>query len=141
VSVITWGYVTVDRPGVPLVGYTEFARDTATNDILVPVRLLRGPDAVIQRVKQRFPFFLGEWFLDKRLGVPYYEQILVKNPDVSVVTAIFRRVLEETPGVSRVVSMTARLDRAARELVTSFEALLEDPTVIVRAVDAPFKVR
>lgn len=140
-GLITWSYVGKPTNAIPLVGYAEIARDPLTDDVAIPIRIIRGPDAVIQRIRQRFRFFLGEWFLDKRLGVPYYDSILVKNPDVAVVTTIFRRVLVDTPGVARVISMTARVDKGARELVTSFEAALEDPTIIVRAVDAPFKLR
>lgn len=138
---ISWSYVGKPTNAAPLVGYAEIARDPLTDDVAIPIRILRGPDAVIQRIRQRFRMFRGEWFLDKRLGIPYYEEILVKNPDVGVVTTIFRQVLTDTPGVARVASMKARVDRGARELVTSFEAVLEDPTIIVRAVDAPFQLR
>lgn len=138
---ITWSYVGRPASSVPLVGYTEVLRDVLTNDVALPIRLVRGPDAVIQRVRQRFMFHLGEWFLDQRLGVPYRDEIFVKNPDVGLVTSIFRRVLVATPGISRVVSMVASLDTATRLLSCSFQALLEDPSVIIRAVDAPFKLR
>lgn len=138
---ISWSYVGKPANEAPLVGYAEIARDPLTDDVAIPVRIIRGPDAVIQRIRQRFRMFLGEWFLDTRLGVPYYDSILVKNPDVGVVTTIFRKVLTDTPGVARVASMTARVDRGARQLTATFEAVLEDPTIIVRAVDAPFKLR
>lgn len=138
---ITWGYVGTKPSTPPMVGYTEILRDPASDDIAIPVRLVRGPDAVVQRVRQRFQFFLGEWFLDRRLGIPYYEQVLVKRPDTGLIASLFRRVLVETPGVSRVATMSAEVEPRERNLKLTFKAFLEDPNVIIRAVDAPFKLR
>lgn len=138
---ITWGYVGKASSEVPRVGYAEIARDPVTNDVALPIRIIRGPDAIIQRIRQRFTFGLGEWFLDQRLGVPYHEDILVKNPDVGLITSIFRRILVATPGVGTVLTMKASIDFRRRELSSSFEARLTDPNVIVRAVDAPFKIK
>lgn len=138
---ITWSYVGRPANTVPLVGYTEIARDVTTNDVSLPIRLIRGPDACIQRLRQKFGFSLKEWFLDERLGVPYRDQVLVKNPDTGLIVSIFRRVILGTPGFARVLKMAASFDISSRTLTTSFEALLDDPSIIVRAVDAPFKLR
>lgn len=138
---ITWSYVGRPSSSIPLVGYAELERDEETNDLRIPIRILRGPDACVQRLRQRFAMVLGEWFLDQRLGVPYREQLLVKNPDKGLVTSLFRRVILDTPGFARVVSLNCSVDKASRTMTTTFEAVLEDPNVIVRAVDAPFKLR
>jgi hypothetical protein len=71
----------------------ELALNLTTGDLLIPPKIIRGAEAVAQRVRVRFRWFLGEWFLDERLGVPYYSDILVKNPDPILISFIFRRVL------------------------------------------------
>lgn len=138
---ILWSYVGKPSTTVPLVGYAEIERDTTTNDVKLPLRIIRGPDAVVQRLRQRFAMVKGEWFLDRRLGVPYREQLLVKNPDRGLVCSIFRRIIVDTPGFSRVVTISAELTKATRSMALNFEAVLEDPNVIVRGVDAPFLLR
>ena len=42
------------------------------------LELLEGVDEIVQKLDTRLQFFLGEWFLDQRLGIPYYEDILIK---------------------------------------------------------------
>src|SRR5690606_28796586 len=55
---------------------------------------------VAQRLRVRFRFFRGEWFLDRREGTPWYGEILVKNPSPRTVRAIFRNIILRTPGVA-----------------------------------------
>lgn len=118
--------------------YAEIALDEATGDIKIPITIIRGADAVVQRLRVRFRFFLGEWFLDTRLGVPYFDSILVKNPDKILITSIFRRVIRTTPGVKRVDSLTASLDRPTRTLTTDFRATLDDDITQIVAKAEPF---
>lgn len=120
----------------PQLAYATLALDSL-GDLPDQPYIAVGPDAVIQRVRCRFKFWLGEWFLDKRLGVPYREYILVKNPNTVLISFIFRRVLLGTPGVSSVSYFRATIDAPTRTLTADFEALLEDGTVI-RATAEPF---
>lgn len=115
----------------PELPYVDLALDPATWDVTFPPRWLKGPDAVIQRVKVRFRFFLGEWFLDQRLGVPYYRDVLIKNPDTLLISSIFREVLLTTPGVKSVEYFKADLDRQTRKLSVDFLAHLSDGSTIV----------
>lgn len=117
--------------------YSTVALDPVTGDVAVPIRILKGPLAVAQRVRCRFLFFLGEWFLDTRLGVPWYQRILIKGADLTSIEAIFRNVLRMTPGVASVKSMSSSLDTQLRKLRVDYEAILEDGSIL-RAQDEPF---
>jgi len=79
--------------------FVTLALDPATGDLAIPVTFLRGVEALAQRLRCRYKFFLGEWFLDTRQGIPYFRDILVKNPDQSLVQSIFRKATLTTPGV------------------------------------------
>lgn len=61
--------------------------------------LVDGDEAIKQAVLSRLNFFLGEWFLNTLEGTPWFQHILVKGPQESVVRDIFRRVCLGTPGV------------------------------------------
>lgn len=120
-------------------GFKDLALDLTTWDLMLPVQLVTGADAIAQRIAIRFKFWLGEWFLDTRQGVPYIERVLVANPDKSLIRTLFRRVIATTPGVKKVDELEVSLDRAARRLIVdSFRATLIDGTTL--QIEEPFVV-
>ena len=71
-------------------------------DILVTgsdLTLTTGADAIKQHLSQRLKTFYGEWFLNAEQGVPYLQQVLKKNPDMTVLDSIFKREILNTPGI------------------------------------------
>ncbi len=102
--------------------------------MLIDGQITLTPDlktAVAQHLFVRLRFFLGEWFLNPSEGIPYFTKIFIKNPSLSLITSIFRKVILETPGVKAVENLTIDLDRATRELrITGFEAVLDDGAVL-----------
>lgn len=107
----------------------ELALDE-NGDLEIPIRVLKGAPAVAQRIAVRFRWFLGEWFLDQRQGVPYFRDILIKAADPIVISYVFRQVLVTTPGVKSVISFSATLDPQTRKLSASFEAKLVDGSIL-----------
>ncbi len=99
---------------------------------------LDGPAMIRQNIAARFKFFLGEWFLDLREGIPYYRDILGKNPDVNVASSIFRQVLKETPGVLEIRDFVLRFDSSIREINFRFTCLVEGGTISVLPEDDEF---
>lgn len=85
------------------------------------LQLTNGDDAVRQHLQQRLRTFLGEWFLDLDVGVPYFQDILVKNPNVNQVDGILKQTILTTPGVVELVSFTMNSDPTARTLSVEFE--------------------
>lgn len=65
-------------------------------------------EAIAQDVRLRFGFFLGEWYLDEAVGLPYFQEIFVKNPSLIAVREWFRRELLATPGILEI--QTLRLE-------------------------------
>ena len=56
-------------------------------------------ESVNQAVKIHLKWMLGEWRLGDRLGFPWIEDILVKNPDLSRVKMLVRNEIMSTEGV------------------------------------------
>lgn len=97
------------------------------------VVLVDGVDAIAQDVRARLQFFLGEWFLDRRIGVPYFEKILGQKPRLPVIKAIFRQAILTTPGVLSVNDLVVAYDGTSRRLDVSFKAnTTEGPIVFNR---------
>lgn len=86
--------------------------------------VLRGGDwafavdreGIQQRISQVLKTIAGEWFLDLDYGLPYFEQILIKNPNLPAVQDIFRRALLSVRGVSSVDRINLTLDTTSRIL-------------------------
>lgn len=108
---LSGGATEVDPSTLP---FAELALDPATGDLAVPVRILKGAEALAQRLTVRYKFFLGEWFLDTRQGIPYFRDILVKNPNLSLIQSIFRRATLLTPGVLAIRSFGTTLEEQGR---------------------------
>ncbi len=92
-----------------------------------------------QKLRSRFKFFLGEWFLDLRQGMPYYRDVFVKNPNIPVIRSLFRRCAIETPGVKSLRRFDLALDAVERELSFDFEAICDgNERLIVAPTDRDF---
>jgi hypothetical protein len=79
-----------------------------------------GAQAILQDVWLALGFFEGEWFLDETVGVPYFQAILVKGPNMDQVRSIYREKILSRRGVLTVLALTLDLDRPARTLAVAF---------------------
>ncbi len=112
-------------------------RTDAENPELADLKLVNGQfvivdgiDAIAQQIFVQFNWFRGEWFLDTRLGVPYFEQILKKGASVRIVGQIFRQLILRTPGVTGLAKFVFKVDRATRDATLEFEALTAFGTIV-----------
>lgn len=102
---------------------------------------IEGSELVRQSILARFRFFLGEWFLDTREGVPYFRDILVKSPDRDIVRSVFRQVLADTPGVLDILKFDLDFDTKERTIRFTFEVQSTDDVIVVNPDDDAFVVR
>lgn len=101
--------------------------DTKTHDLVIDpatgdLQLLSAARRIAQQIKVTLLVFLGEWFLDTSFGMPYLESILVKNPRLGTINAVFRARIIDVPGVIRVRRLEFDIDRVQRALTVTFEA-------------------
>lgn len=107
----------------------DLALDVLTNDLAFnggDLYFVDGPDAVRQFVLRRLRMFLGEWFLDETLGVPYHDRIFVKNPDPDLIGSELKKCIIQTPGVVELTSFSYDYDSLARTFAVTFEARSDD---------------
>lgn len=85
--------------------------------------IVDGIEAIAQDVTARLRFFLGEWFLDTRVGIPFYQRILVKNPSMPDVIAILTQVVRNTAGILEITEgLSYSYSGATRTMTVSFKA-------------------
>lgn len=103
----------------------DIALSTENHDLIIKDSdfILIGDAArVAQQIKIKLKFFLGEWFLRTTDGVPYLENILVKNPNLTHVRSIFRQQISSVDDVIAVNALNISLNSQKRELTVNFEA-------------------
>jgi len=85
-----------------------------------------------QSIQSRLRTFRGEWFLDTNLGTPWYQEILKKNPNMSVVETELRTVIMETPFVAGLNQFSFELDSRLRTMSVVMQArILNDDGTLV----------
>lgn len=87
---------------------------------------VEGADEVVQRLRQRLRTFFGEWFLNTSLGIPYFQEILKKNPQQGVVDAILKKHIVNTPGVIKLLEYAFETNASARTSTLTFKVLSVD---------------
>ena len=84
--------------------------------------LTQDIEAIRQAVQIKCQTFLGECFLDLDAGIPYFQNVLVKSPNTTAISQIFRDKIESVPGVVSVTRLDLTIDRQQRSLSLSFAA-------------------
>lgn len=85
-------------------------------------------DIVAQRLKITLYTFLGEWFLDPTVGIPYYEQIFGKVRSKATIDIIFQNIIQADPDVIEILSFTSSLDASTRRYGMTFTVRVADNT-------------
>lgn len=87
-------------------------------------------DVVAQRLKIKLSTFLGEWFLDTSIGIPYFEEVLVKGFDKQSVDALFQTAIVEDSGVLELISYNSYLESSTRKFYLSFAVRVATDSVV-----------
>lgn len=90
--------------------------------------LVTGYDAIAQHLKIRLKTFMGEWFLDTRIGIPYFQEFLIKNPNRLIMDTRLREAILETPGIIALGQLNYEFEPTTRAMDITFSATLTGDT-------------
>lgn len=99
--------------------------DKYTHDLVLEnynLVLVEGIDYIRQKLKARLLFIFNEWFLDGTQGVRYFEQVLKKNPNITLIDSLIRATILETDRVNDISNYSSNFDPAQRKFTVSFIA-------------------
>jgi hypothetical protein len=118
-------------------GGLDFQLNDDCDDIEIvnlDLALVDGTVQVRQALCIALRMFRGEWFLDAEAGVPYYQKVLVKTPDVSEINSILKVEILQVAHVNKILEFSSDYDVAARELTVSFRVDTDFGPVTVEEV-------
>lgn len=99
-----------------------------------PLRILDGPELVVQRVRIRLNTFRGEWLLNERAGIPWIEWIS-EPPGLTVIQALLLERIASTRGVARVEEFAVTQAPGSETYTITGNLVLEteDPAIAIEA--------
>ena len=92
------------------------------NDILLA-------DSVAQKIKIRLLWFEKEWRWNREQGLPYFEDILIKDYDVNHIESIIRQSIFEIEEVTEVKDVKLTVNRQTRVATIKFVAVCDLETI------------
>lgn len=78
---------------------------------------------VANKIRIRLSTFQNEWFLNINAGLPYYQDILIKNPNLDLIADLFQTEILNTTGVDSLEEFN--LDLNGRTLQITFICVLD----------------
>lgn len=92
---------------------------------IVAGQLVLVKDPVVEcahKIRNTLLLFAGEWFLDTRLGIPWFQVVLQKNPDIDSIRRLLSSAIKEaSPLVQEVIRLDLEEIPALRTLTVRFE--------------------
>lgn len=136
-----FGSPATTAPGKALPQGRDLLIDTdpdGDNDLIVvngDLVLVADMAAIKQEIYIRLQFVAGEWFLDTTAGLPYFENILVKSPNLAAIRTIFMDEILASAGVKSVLKLDLTFNTKQRSLTVDFSVntdlgLLTDNVVV-----------
>jgi hypothetical protein len=83
-------------------------------------------EQVTQALRIQLKMLQGEWFLDERVGIPYFTQILGQKPHKLTLLGIFREAILQVDGVAKITQIDIDYDHRTRAVKIDFEVELTD---------------
>ena len=71
-------------------------------------------------IEIRLRWFANEWKLGPDFGIPYYEEVFVKNPSIVLIEEKMRDSIMDVDEVEDVISFNVSIDKLLRKLTVTY---------------------
>lgn len=85
--------------------------------------------SVAQKIRIKVLWFAAEWKWDDEEGLPYIEQLFVKNPDTDGFESAIREKIFEVEEVTNVGEISVEADAKTRKATIRFTAYTDNKTI------------
>lgn len=112
----------------------DFKLDPITHDLVFENRdltFVSGIDYYRQKVAIELQFFFGEWFLDTTLGIKFFEVVLIKNPDETLVNNLIKTAILDIDGMLEILEYDSVFDKVLRKFTITGKVLTDSGEFIL----------
>lgn len=106
-----------------MAGKRDIKLDTVTHDIIIEdsdFSMVSEGDWLLQSVKIKLLFFLGEWFLDTTYGLDYFGLVYIKGPDINLIDNMIKIALLEYDEIIEILEYSSDYNSTNRTLTVEF---------------------
>lgn len=96
--------------------------DSETGDIVFPLASVQGIDKIRQELSSRLRFFQGEYYLDTRIGIPYFQGMLQKGVARTLIEAEIKSAILDDPSIISIAQFSSTFNQITRKLEIRFSA-------------------
>lgn len=97
-----------------------------SSDVIIDgfdLQLVDGLEQLRQNLLIRLKFFSNDWFLDTRVGIPYYEDIFIKAPNRIRIENVLKQEILNTDGINEILDFESDFNNNFRNFTVKFTAL------------------
>ena len=97
--------------------------DRITGDLVIvngDIEQVSGVDAIAQSLRFTLQFYQGEFFLDETIGIPFFQVIFVKKPNLPAIREILRTAILSVVGVNAITAFNFDFTNFSRTLRLDF---------------------
>ena len=87
-------------------------------------------DYTVQKCIIILKVFKGEWYLNINIGIPYFENIFIKNPNIGLIEDIFKTIILSIETIEELIDFNLTYNNTIRKLSLDFQAKLIDGSII-----------
>lgn len=108
----------------------EITKDLSLND-KNDLRITQNKtEFVSQKIENKLSFFLGEWWLNVDLGLPYFQSIFKKNPDLNLINSLYIAEINSIDEIEEILEFETTFDTALRIFNVNFKVKISTDEII-----------
>lgn len=77
-----------------------------------------------QKIEAKLQIFKGEWYLNRDLGLPFYESFFVKNPDLGFINSVLITEITSVDTVDSLIRFDSVFNTGTRSYNVAFTSKL-----------------
>lgn len=85
-------------------------------------------NSVRQKINIRLQWFFQEWRWDDEAGIPYFEYLFIKNPDLDQIKEIIEEQIFNVDEVTEINDVSIEIDNKSRGAVITYEVATDEET-------------
>lgn len=89
---------------------------------------ISATNSIVQAVRIRLLWFLKEWRLGPSSGIPYFEEILVKNPNEAKARHLIREAVMSVEGVTNILGVGLVVNKKTRQATVTVRFATDEET-------------